>query len=115
MTDLIEVIDGLINGRVTQVALPRGLRFQFKAGGTYGENNRLLVYRLGAAPSAREFGIVRRQLEMLLPDVDLGLSDEFEYMGRDGRARRCRTFSWQPAAAQGRLLDAPPARYTEAE
>lgn len=116
MTDLIQVIDEMVNGSLTQVTLSRGLRLQYKGPDNYAESYRLMVYRVDWRPSDRELAIVRRQLEMLLPGRDIDLGREFEYQGSDGRSRICRVFSWQIAIEQQALFDAPaPLIYTEAE
>lgn len=105
---LSRILSDLING--STAALSRGLMFQFKQPDVERSFFRLFVYRKGdTPPSTNEFVIVRRELERLLPGVEIALGKKLhQYRAKDGLNRTGKIFSWFPVAGtQGALFDVP--------
>lgn len=101
MKTLSECLADLLYGDTGYIELSGGLRLQYRAADAANNQSRLLCYRIEIDPGSRELVTVRQHLEKLLPQGATlpVLSDQFLYMGADGRARHCRVFSWRPAAA----------------
>lgn len=94
-----QILNDLINGRIANntIELRSHLWLQYKEATSETPQNRLCCYRYGGVgPSLNELATVRRELETIQATT-LALGNEFPNKSGDGRLRKCRVFSWQPA------------------
>lgn len=103
---LSQILDDLINGRLSSGKLSGGLSLQFKAADADNPENRLGAIRAGVPVGETELDTLRRELERLLPGVVISLDEEQTMTGQDGLTRHYRVFRWRPKeeAVQMELL-----------
>lgn len=108
----------ILNDLITKSWVPDGplrggLWLLFRAPDGDSDDYRLCAYRVGVDVGTVELGVLRRELEQLLPGKSISLDSEKTIIGRDEKTRHYRVFRWAATpATQLELL--PTARpYTE--
>lgn len=92
---LNQILDDLMHGRLSAGQLSGGLYLlQFKPGDADNPDCRLCAYRVGVPVGAVELGTLRRELEALLPGVNIKLDGEQTIQGKDEQVRHYRVFRW---------------------
>ena len=91
---LKNILDDLINGRLANGQLSGGLALQYKTADSDHPENRLCAIRVGVPVGATELVTLRRELENILPGVEISLDDQQEIAGRDNTVRFYRVFRW---------------------
>jgi hypothetical protein len=102
---LADALDSFLSGEAVYCETGTGLRLQFRQADAENPYSRLLCYRASYLPTLREFLTIRQQLEKALPGAQITLSPPAKYIGKDGRSREGRVFSWIAAQpVQGKLI-----------
>lgn len=115
MTALNQILTNVLSGQSMKRPLSGGLYLQYKEPDASNPAHRLFCYRRGSiSPSMTEFGVIRRELEALLPPgKKIALGNCLSYQASDNENRTGRVFSWAADAEQAAFdLDVEtPVRY----